>query len=64
MYLLGFDLLKPEWSITRKVEFKPGYVYCLLPSVGAEDGFARVYQSMPGFFRDLPVHQYLGKVGT
>ena len=64
MYLLGMDEVKPEWSKTRQVELVDGYVYCLLPSVGAEDGFARLYTRMPEFVRDLPCHHHLGKVIT
>ena len=64
MYLLGMDEVKPEWSKTRQVELVEGYVYCLLPSVGAEDGFARLYPRIPEFVLDLPYHHLLGKVGT
>ena len=64
VYLLSLDGVKPEWSLSRQVEFEEGYVYCLLPSVGTQDGFARLYSSMPGFVRDLPFHQFLGKVNV
>ena len=64
VHLLSMDKVKPEWSKTRQVELVEGYVYCLLPSIRTEDGFARLYPSMPGFVRDLPWHHHLGKVGT
>ena len=62
MYLFAMDEVKPEWSQTRQVELVEGYVYCLLPSVGTEEGFARQYESMPRFVCDLPFHLLLGKV--
>ena len=62
MYLLSLDERKPKWSQSRQVEFLEGHVYCLLPSVGTEDGFARLYTSMPGYVRDIPCHQIIGKV--
>ena len=64
IYLLSLDEVKPEWTQSRQVELVDGYVYCLLPSVGREEGFARLYTSMPGFVRDIPCHQVLGKVST
>ena len=62
MYLLSLEEVKPEWSQSRQVELVEGYVYCLLPSVGTEDGFARQYPSIPAFLHDLPYHLFLGKV--
>ena len=62
MYLLSEDVVMPEWSKTRQVELAEGYVYCLLPSVGTEDGFARLYPQMPAFVFDLGCHVLLGKV--
>ena len=62
MYLLSLDERKPEWSQSRQVEFLEGHVYCLLPSVGTKDGFARLYTSMPRYVRDIPCHQVIGKV--
>ena len=64
MFLLSLNGVMPEWSQSRQVEFVEGCVYCLLPSVGPEDGFARLYSSMPGFVRDIPCHMSLGKVIT
>ena len=64
IYLLSLDEVRPEWSQSRQVELVEGYVYCLLPSVGCEEGFARLYTSMPGFVCDIPCHQVLGKVIT
>ena len=64
MYLLGVDEVKPEWSKTRQVELVEGHVYCLLPSVGPEDGFARLYPRLPRFILDLPCQQLLCKVGA
>ena len=60
--MLSLDEVNHEWSQSRQVELIEGYVYCLLPSVGKEEGFARVYKSMPGFVRDIPYHHFLGKV--
>ena len=62
VYVLSMDKVTPVWSQSRKVELVAGYVYCLLPSVGSEQGFARLYTSMPGYVRDLPCHHLLGKV--
>ena len=64
MFLLSLNGVMPEWSQSRQVEFVEGCVYCLLPSVGTEDGFARRYSNMPGFVRDIPCHMSLGKVIT
>ena len=64
VYMLSMDEVKPVWYQTRQVELLEGHVYCLLPSIGTEEGFARLYKSMPGFVRDLPCHQLLGKVGA
>ena len=62
VYLLSTNVVKPEWSQSRQVEFVEGYAYCLLPSVGTKEGFARLYPTMPDFIMDLPCHQLLGKV--
>ena len=62
MYLLSGNEVEPEWSTTRQVELVEGYVYCLLPSIGSEDGFARLYQHMPAFVSDLSCHVFLGNV--
>ena len=64
MFLLSMNGVMPEWSQSRQVEFVEGCVYCLLPSVGTEDGFARLYSNMPGFIPDIPSHMSLGKVIT
>ena len=56
------DKIKPTWLQSRQVELVEGYVYCLVPSVGREDGFARLYQRIPEFVYDLPFHHFLGMV--
>ena len=60
--MLSTVKVKSDWSQSRQVEFLEGYSYCLLPSIGMEQGFAQVYSRMPGFVSDLSYHQFLGKV--
>ena len=62
VYVLSTNEVKLQWSHSRQVEFEEGYIYCLLPSIGTEQGFARTYTRMPNFVMDLPCHQFLGKV--
>ena len=56
------DAVTPEWTHSRQVELLEGYVYCLLPSIGIEEGSVTVYTRMPAFIFDLPYHHFIGKV--
>ena len=62
IYLLNTESVKPQWSHSRDVELLDDHIYCLLPSIGTEDGFARLYPEMPTFVLELSSHMFLGKV--
>ena len=62
VYLLSMDAVTPEWTHSRQVELLEGYVYCLLPSIGSEEGSVTVYKRMPTFISDIPYHHFFGKV--
>ena len=62
IFLLATDTVKPEWSETREVELYKDHVYCLVPSIATDNGFARLYSEMPVFIKELPSHVFLGKV--
>ena len=62
IYLLSMDKVKPLWSETREVELLKDHVYCLVPSIATDNGFARLYSEMPGFINELSSHVFIGKV--
>ena len=62
IYLLNTESVKPQWSHSQDVELLDDHIYCLLPSIGTEDGFARLYPEMPTFVHDLSSYMLLDKV--
>ena len=62
IYLLNSETIQPQWTESRNVEWLDDHIYCLLPSIGAEEGFARLYPKMPELVHELSSHMFLGKV--
>ena len=60
--MLNNDETKPTWSETREVELLKDHVYCLLPSIATDTGFATLYSEQPAFLSDLPKAVFIAKV--
>ena len=62
IYLLTSDVIKPQWSTTRKVELLKDHIYCLAPSAATDTGFVTLYSEIPAFVHDIPSHVFIAKV--